>query len=686
MKPGHSYPLGATVVEEGVNFALFAGHAERVELCLYDDTGRIETARHDLPVNTHGVWHGMVPGLGAGAVYGYRVHGPWAPRDGHRHNPAKLLLDPYAREVLGNYLDHPDFNGHDIGNPGQPDPVDNGALAPKARVVDEAYDWGDDAPPDTPWAETVIYEAHVKGLTMRHPALPPELRGSYAGLAHPALIGHLKRLGITAVQLLPIHAHADEPRLQRAGLSNYWGYNTLSFFAPEARYWSGQGGTPLSEFRDAVKALHAAGIEVILDVVYNHSAELDAIGPTLSLRGADNKSYYVLDSQGEYENWTGCGNVLNLGHPRVIQLVMDSLRYWAATCRVDGFRFDLAPILGRTPRFSDSAALLSAIAQDPLLSRLKLIAEPWDIGPFGYQLGRFPPGWAEWNDQYRDTMRRFWLHDGVTRGQFAQRLAASSDLFQHDARKPWASINFVTSHDGFTLTDLTSYNRKHNLANGEHNRDGHNQNQSWNCGVEGPTADEGIALVRHRAQKALLATLLLSHGTPMLLAGDELGQSQGGNNNAYCQDNDTTWLDWGTGEGLHTEFIGELIRLRRLCPALIAGEWWQGEAVDGGFPDVAWFNPSGEPLRPHDWEDNAGRALGVKLAGFFLVLINASANQVPFRLPPGCWRVRLASTEDRDSALHQGECRVAARSLTVLIEDACEPGLFASPFYSEEQP
>ncbi|UXY14865.1 glycogen debranching protein GlgX [Chitiniphilus purpureus] len=682
---GAAYPLGATVLPQGVNFALYAGHAERVELCLYDGHGHEELARLPLPRNTHGVWHGLLPDAGAGLVYGYRVHGPWAPREGHRHNPKKLLLDPYARALVGQYRDHPDFNSHDLFDPQLPDPLDNGALAVKAQVIDERYDWAGETRPETPWARTILYEAHVRGLTMRHPALPPELRGSYAALAHPAVIRHLQCLGITAIELLPVQAHADEPRLQRLGLSNYWGYNPLAPFAPEPRYWSGQGGTPLSEFRDAVKALHAAGIEVILDVVYNHYAELDVLGPTLSLRGIDNGSYYLLDPHGGYENWTGCGNVLNLAHPRVIQWVMDSLRYWAIECHVDGFRFDLAPVLGRTPRYSACAPLLSAIAQDPQLARLKLIAEPWDLGPAGYQLGQFPPGWAEWNDQYRDTLRRFWLHDGVSRGQFARRFAASSDLFQHHGRKPWASVNFITAHDGFTLRDLTSYNRKHNLANGEHNRDGHNQNQSWNCGVEGPSDDPGVNLVRLRARKALLASLLLSQGTPMLLAGDELGHSQGGNNNAYCQDNDITWLDWGNGAGELTEFIGELVRLRQSCPALTSGQWWQGEGDAAGFPDVTWRNPSGEALRAHDWEDGAGRALMVQLSGFFLVLINASANQVPFRLPPGCWRVHLASTEDKDSALYLGECRVAARSLTVLIEEAHEPGLFANPFTSEEQ-
>ncbi|XZG69760.1 glycogen debranching protein GlgX [Chitinibacteraceae bacterium HSL-7] len=665
MQAGRGLPLGATLCDEGIHFAIYASHASRVELCLFDAEGHIELARHPLPSSEHGVWSGFLPGASAGCVYGYRVSGEWDPARGLRHNPAKLLLDPYARAVVGVLLHDPRLA--DATADGQPDPSDSAPAALKARVEAGDYNWSGDTPPATPWPQVILYEAHVKGLTQRCPAIPEVLRGSYAALGHPALIAHLHALGITTLQLLPIHAHADEPRLQQLGLSNYWGYNTSAFFAPDPRYWSGQAGTtPLSELRDAVKALHAAGIEVILDVVFNHSAELDLYGPTFSWRGLDYPSYYWTDGHGQPENWTGCGNTFNLSHPRALQMVMDSLRYWVEEVHIDGFRFDLAPVLGRVPDFNPHAPLLSAMAQDPVLARVKRIAEPWDVGSAGYQTGRFPAGFAEWNDQYRDTMRRFWLHDGITRGAFARRFAASSDLFDHDGRQPWASVNFITAHDGFTLADLVSYNRKHNLKNGEHNRDGHGSNHSWNCGVEGPSSDCDIALLRLRIKKALLATLLLSQGTPMLLAGDELGHTQHGNNNAYCQDNDISWLAW-PDKGELIEYIGALIRLRQRCAALQSGRWWH----EGDDSPVRWLNASGEPLKPHDWNDNAGRALAIELSGQMLILLNGSANQVPFRLPAGCWRVELASTEDRDSGQHQDEYRVAARSLTILIEETC---------------
>ncbi|KPC53248.1 glycogen debranching protein GlgX [Amantichitinum ursilacus] len=675
---GNAWPLGASLDAGGVNFALFAGNATRVELCLYDELGGNALQRFDLPVNDNGVWHGYLPRATAGLLYGYRVHGPYAPLQGHRHNPAKLLLDPYARAVVGRALDHPAFNGEDLSKPGQPDPIDNGELAPKARVIDEKYDWEGDQPLDRPWAETVIYEAHPRGLTMQHPDIPTELRGSYAGIAHPVMIAYLQKLGITALELMPVTMHADEPRLQRMNLRNYWGYNPLAFMALEPRFWSGRANTtPLSEFRDMVKALHQAGIEVILDVVFNHTAELDELGPTLSLRGIDNAAYYHLGSNGEYQNWTGCGNTLNLGEPRMLQLLMDSLRYWVSECHVDGFRFDLAPVLGRANgRFSTQAGLFAALAQDPLLSRVKLIAEPWDIGPDGYQVGQFPAGWAEWNDQFRDSLRRFWLHDGVNRGQLAQRLAASSDIFQRRGRKPYASVNLITAHDGFTLADLTSYNQKHNDANGEHNRDGHNENQSWNCGVEGPTDDADVLLLRERSRRALLASLLLAQGTPMLLAGDEFGHSQQGNNNAYCQDNATTWLDWPHADQDQIEFVAALLRLRRRCRALQSGLWWQDtpDAQTGEY-DVQWLNPSGGPLRQHDWEDNGARAMGILLCGEFLILCNGSAHQIEFRLPPGDWCVQLDSAHDQQTGAHQDEYRASARSMTLLtrtLDQTCD--------------
>ena len=667
---GTAFPLGATCDGSGVNFALFSQHAEAVDLCLYDASGQQEIARYPLPMCTAGVWHGYLAQAGPDVVYGYRLHGPYAPQAGHRFNPHKLLLDPYAREVVGEYCDDARNLGYSIEVPQLPDITDNGEIALKARVCHSAFDWRGDQLPRTPWARTLIYEANVKGLTRRHPALPPELRGSYAGIAHPALIGHLQKLGVTAIELLPVQHFLDEPRLMSSGLSNYWGYNPLAWFAPARRYASGRPGvTPLAEFQEMVRALHAAGIEVILDVVFNHTAELDAQGPTLSLRGIDNASYYVLKHDGDYENCTGCGNALNLAHPRVLQLVMDCLRYWAGECHVDGFRFDLAVTLGRVRgAFDPGAALWAAIAQDPLLARCKFIAEPWDIGHGGYQLGRFSSGWGEWNDQFRDSARRFWLGQGVTRALFARSFAGSSNLFQAGGRRPSASLNFLTAHDGFTLADLASYDHKHNLANGEHNRDGHGNNHSWNCGCEGPSSDPHVRLLRLRVRKALLATLLLALGTPMLLAGDELGHSQGGNNNAYCQDNETTWLDWADADADLSAFVAQLQALRRQIPALAADRWWTGQPDAEGVIDVQWLNASGLPLEAHDWEDPAGKALIMCLSGDWLILVNGSANQVHFHLPAGRWQLRLTSAEDSLAE----PFTASARSVTVMARDGVE--------------
>lgn len=665
--------LGAVVDHAGIHFTVFSAHAEHIELCVFAPDGQQETLRQAMHSIGGGIWHVYLAGAQAGLIYGYRAYGPFAPQQGHRFNPAKLLLDPYAQAVVGQFRDDPRFLDHRLDNPSQPDLRDTGNIALKAQVIDEPFDWQSDHPPAIPWAETLIYEAHVRGLTQLHPDIPVALQGSYAGLGHPAMIAHLKKLGITSLELMPIHLHLDEPRLQRHGLSNYWGYNPIALFAPETRYWSKTpGSTPLSELRNLVKTLHAAGVEVILDVVFNHSAELDLTGPTLSLRGLDNASYYVQKS-GEYENWTGCGNALNLSHPRVVQLVMDCLRFWVTQCHIDGFRFDLATTLARLHgRFEGAAGLLTAISQDPLLARCKWIAEPWDIGPAGYQLGQYPPGWAEWNDQFRDTMRQFWLHDRVTRADFARRFAASSDLFEQPTRAPWASINYITAHDGFTLSDLVTWNHRNNLANKEHNHDGHSQNHSWNCGVDGPTTDPGIQLLRLRAKKALLATLILAQGTPMLLAGDELGHSQQGNNNAYCQDNPITWLNWQDSEKQLTDYVAQLIALRQEIPALHAPGWWQGQADAQGIIDVEWLNPSGQALQPHDWEDPSGRALMIRFSGQWLLLINASAHQLHFNLPEGQWQLRLASTED---VAAQWQCRdyaVAARSVTVLEQVMAE--------------
>jgi len=668
LSPGSAFPLGACFDGCGVNFALFSAHAGGVELCLFDSGGRQEIARHSLAACRDGVWHGYLAGARPGLIYGYRVHGPYAPERGHRFNANKLLLDPYARAVVGEYRNDPRNLGFRADAPQEADQADNAGIALKAMVVDAKFDWSGDVHPHTPWARTLIYEAHVKGLTRLHPQVPPELRGSYAGIAHPAVIAHLQKLGITAIELLPVQHFLDEPRLQDNGLRNYWGYNPIAWFAPAQRYASGRAGiAPLDEFREMVRALHAARIEVILDVVFNHSAELDAQGPTLSLRGIDNASYYSLGRNGEYENVTGCGNALNLAHPRVLQLVMDSLRYWAGECHVDGFRFDLAVTLGRARgAFDPGVPLWAALAQDPLLARCKFIAEPWDIGEGGYQLGRFPAAWGEWNDQFRDSMRRYWLGTGVSRALFARRFAASADHFHALLREPSASVNFITAHDGYTLADLTSYQHKHNLANKEHNRDGHDHNHSWNCGVEGASDDPQVQLLRARLRKALLATLLLAQGTPMLLAGDELGRSQRGNNNAYCQDNDITWLDWQHADAELIEFVAQLHSIRAEIPALASRRWWSGQPDAAGVIDVQWLAPSGLPLQAPEWEDTTAGALMIRLSGDWLILANSSADPVQFQLPAGRWRLRLSSAGDAVIRAVGSDCTLAARNLAVM--------------------
>ena len=673
---GAAYPLGATYDGLGVNFALFSAHAEGVELCLFEEHGQHESARHTLAARSDGVWHGYLPQARPGLVYGYRVHGRYAPHEGHRFNPSKLLLDPYARAVVGDGRDDPRNHGFRKDAPHRADPADNAAIALKAKVIDERFDWSGDMHPRTPWADTVIYEAHVKGLTFCHPEVAPEQRGRYAGIGNPAMIGHLKNLGVTALELLPVQHFLDEPRLMSNGLSNYWGYNPVAWFAPAQRYASGvTGATPLAEFRQMVRALHAAGIEVILDVVFNHTAELDAEGPTLSLRGIDNASYYSLSGNHQYENYTGCGNALNLAHPRVLQLVMDCLRYWAAECHVDGFRFDLAATLGRVRgAFDPSAPLWAAIAQDPVLAHCKFIAEPWDIGHGGYQIGRFPPAWGEWNDQFRDVARRFWLGEGVSRASFARCFAASSNFFHAPLRQPAASINFVTAHDGFTLADLVSYDHKHNHANLEDNRDGHSQNHSWNCGVEGPSSDPNLRLLRLRVRKSILATLLLSLGTPMLQAGDELGHSRQGNNNAYCQDNEINWLDWQNGDADLSAFVAQLLAIRKQIPALAANRWWSGQPDPQGVTDVGWLDPSGGPLEVHDWENPAARALMIRLSGDWLILVNGCAHEVRFHLPQGEWRLKLDSVENAAAGQSHGERIGAARSVAVLHRDAAVAG------------
>ncbi|MDR9890140.1 glycogen debranching protein GlgX [Pseudenterobacter timonensis] len=622
---GQPSPAGACYDGKGVNFTLFSSHAEWVELCIFDEAG--QEHRFDMPGRSGDIWHGYLAGAKPGLRYGYRVHGPWEPSKGLRFNPAKLLLDPCAHRVDGDVKDDPLFHiGHD-----EPDHRDSAPVAPKSVVVSDAYDWEDDAPPNIPWGITVIYEAHVKGLTWLHPAIPEEIRGTYRALGHPVMIDYFKQLGITTLELMPVAHFAHEPRLLRLGLSNYWGYNPLAMFALEPRYAT-HPDRARDEFRDAVKALHQAGIEVILDIVLNHSAELDLDGPTLSLRGIDNPGYYWIRENGDYYNWTGCGNTLNLSHPAVADYAHACLKYWVETYHVDGFRFDLATVMGRTPTFSQQAPLFEAIKNCPVLSRVKLIAEPWDVGEGGYQVGNFPPLFAEWNDHFRDAARRFWLTRDLSLGDMAGRIAGSDDLFKRSGRLPSASINLVTAHDGFTLRDCVCFNQKHNEANGEENRDGTNNNHSFNHGIEGLESNQHIMERRRASVHALLTTLLLSQGTPMLLAGDEHGHSQHGNNNAYCQDNPLTWLDWKQANSGLTHFTAALIRLRHTIPALTADRWW--EEGDG---NVRWLNKEAQPLEAHEWQHGIP-CLQILLSDKWLMTFNATDNVVDFVLPDGEWR------------------------------------------------
>lgn len=621
---GKPAPLGAHYDGQGVNFTLFSAHAERVELCIFDANG--QEHRYDLPGHSGDIWHGYLPDARPGLRYGYRVHGPWRPAEGHRFNPAKLLIDPCARQIDGEFKDNPLLHaGHN-----EPDYRDNAAIAPKCVVVVDHYDWEDDAPPRTPWGSTIIYEAHVKGLTYLHPEIPVDIRGTYKALGHPVMINYLKQLGITALELLPVAQFASEPRLQRMGLSNYWGYNPVAMFALHPAY-ACSPETALNEFRDAIKALHKAGIEVILDIVLNHSAELDLDGPLFSLRGIDNRSYYWIREDGDYHNWTGCGNTLNLSHPAVVDYASACLRYWVETCHVDGFRFDLAAVMGRTPEFRQDAPLFTAIQNCPVLSQVKLIAEPWDIAPGGYQVGNFPPLFAEWNDHFRDAARRFWLHYDLPLGAFAGRFAASSDVFKRNGRLPSAAINLVTAHDGFTLRDCVCFNHKHNEANGEENRDGTNNNHSNNHGKEGLGGTLDLVERRRDSIHALLTTLLLSQGTPMLLAGDEHGHSQHGNNNAYCQDNQLTWLDWSQASSGLTAFTAALIHLRKRIPALVENRWW--EEGDG---NVRWLNRYAQPLITDEWQ-NGPKQLQILLSDRFLIAINATLEVTEIVLPAGEW-------------------------------------------------
>ena len=653
LAPGRPYPLGAYWDGLGVNFAVFSAHAEKIEVCVFNATGRKELARYPLPECTDEVWHGYLPGAQPGLVYGLRAHGPYEPRRGHRFNPHKLLLDPYARKLVGQVTWSDALFGYRVGNNREDlsfDRRDSAVAMPKALVVDESFTWGDDRPPATPWTDTVIYEAHLRGLTMRNTALHPRLRGTFAGLSDPRMIEHMLRLGITAVELLPVHAFLQDRFLVQKSLRNYWGYSTLNFFAPEAAYLSTGS---LKEIKVAIRQLHAAGIEVILDVVYNHTAEGNEMGPTLSWRGLDNASYYRLMPGDErvHINDTGTGNTLNITHPRVLQMVTDSLRHWVQTYRVDGFRFDLGTILGREANgFDPGAGFFDVLRQDPVLSQVKLISEPWDIGPGGYQLGNHPPGFAEWNDRFRDDLRRFWRGDSGLRPGLASRLTGSSELFDRRRRQPWASVNFVAAHDGFTLRDVVSYNHKHNQANGEDNRDGHDDNRSWNHGIEGPTDDAGIRRLRVQQMKNLLATLLLSQGTPMLLGGDEFSRTQQGNNNVYCQDNELGWVDWNLDdEGRELlAFTHRLIRLRQAYPILRRGRFLVGEYNEElGVRDVTWLAPEGEEMTEDHWHDPQRRSLGMLMDGraqptgirrsggdaTLLLLVNAGHEGLDFILP-----------------------------------------------------
>lgn len=652
--PGRPYPLGATWDGEGVNFALFSEHAEEVELCLFDEKGRREVERIFLRERTDQVFHGYLPELRPGQLYGYRVFGPYRPEAGHRFNPNKLLIDPYAKALVGQIKWSDAHFGYRIGHKRADlsfDRRDNASGMPKCRVVDPAFTWGDDCRPEVPWHDTVIYELHLKGMTRLHPLIPAPLRGTYAGLASAPVLEHLKSLGVTTVELLPVHAFVDDRHLVQKGLRNYWGYNSIGFFAPEMRY-SATGS--IKEFKTMVKTFHSHGIEVILDVVYNHTAEGNHLGPTLSFRGIDNAAYYRLAADPRYYmDYTGCGNTLNVMHPRVLQLIMDSLRYWVQEMHVDGFRFDLASALARELHAVDKlGAFFDIIHQDPIISRVKLIAEPWDLGEGGYQVGNFPVGWTEWNGKYRDAVRAFWQGEGGLIGELASRLTGSSDLYAHNGRRPYASINFVTCHDGFTLQDLVSYNEKHNEANGEDNRDGENNNRSWNCGVEGPTDDPEVLALRARQKRNLIATLLLSQGVPMLRAGDELSHSQGGNNNAYCQDNAISWLDWKLdAEDLSfLDFVRRILALRREHPIFRRRHFFQGRPIHGeDVKDIAWLKPDGREMTDLEWNQHFARCLGVYLSGAelnevdergrpvrdddFLLLINAHHDTIPFRLP-----------------------------------------------------
>ncbi|MGH9401363.1 MAG: glycogen debranching protein GlgX [Terriglobia bacterium] len=699
--PGKPYPLGASWDGSGVNFALFSENATKVELCLFDGGGKRETGRVTMTEYTDHVWHAYLPGTKPGQLYGYRVDGPYEPEQGHRFNPAKLLLDPYAKAIAGNFEWNDAHFGYTIGSPEEDlsrDERDNAGDMLKCAVIDPAFDWEGDAPPRTEWHQTLIYEVHVKGFTVNHPGVPKELRGKYSGLACPPVIDYLRSLGVTAVELMPVHQFVDDRYLVERKLRNYWGYNSIGFFAPAARYSSsGVVGQQVKEFKAMVKTLHRAGIEVILDVVYNHTAEGSQMGPTLCFRGIDNASYYLLSPENPryYQDYTGCGNSPNMRHPRVLQLIMDSLRYWVEIMHVDGFRFDLAATLARTLQGVDRlGAFFDVIHQDPVLSQTKLIAEPWDLGEGGYQVGNFPVLWAEWNGKYRDTVRRYWKGDEGQVGDLAYRLTGSSDLYELSGRRPYASVNFITAHDGFTLHDLVSYNEKHNEANGEENRDGASDNASWNCGAEGPTEDPQILELRRRQQRNFLATLMFSQGVPMLLAGDEISRTKQGNNNTYCQDNELSWLDWKLDPPRRElqDFTRFVIKLFREHPALRRRRFFYGRKIRGSeVKDLTWIRPDGQEMSEEDWSNSEIHCFGLRLAGnamdetdqrgnlvtddILLIILNSHHEPLDFTLPadqPGeQWELLLDTREATGKRQHpplqaKEAYQIEGRSLAML--------------------
>jgi isoamylase len=704
--PGEPFPLGATFDGEGTNFSLFSEAGTRVQLCLFDDAGA-ET-QVDLPEVTALCWHGYLPGIKPGQRYGYRVHGPWAPDQGQWGNPAKLLLDPYAKAVDGDWSWNEAMFPYHFDNPeSSKNDLDSAPYMPKSVVVDDAFDWEDDAHPETPWHKTIVYETHVKGFTKRHPDLSEHVRGTYGGLASPQAIDYLKKLGVTAVELLPVHQFVQDSTLLQRGLRNYWGYNSIAYLAPHNEYaCSGTRGQQVKEFKGAVKALHRAGIEVILDVVYNHTAEGNHLGPVLSFKGIDNLAYYrtVGDNRRYYMDYTGTGNTLNMRHPHVLQLIMDSLRYWVNEMHVDGFRFDLAAALARELHDVDRlSSFFDLIQQDPVINRVKLIAEPWDVGEGGYQVGNFPPLWSEWNGKYRDVVRDFWRGTDQTLADFSSRLTGSSDLYQGTARRPYASINFITAHDGFTLHDLVSYNEKHNDANGEENRDGESHNRAWNSGAEGPTDSQDVIRFRQLRVRNFLVTLLLSQGVPMLCGGDEIGRTQQGNNNGYCQDNELSWYDWEHADQALLGFTRDLIRFRSAHPAFHRRRWFQGRPIRGNdVSDIGWFTPSGTEMSDQDWQAGFAKSLGVFLNGnktrvmdekgryvdddSFYLMFNAHSDAVEFVLPESKWGEQWTIALDTNEIPDHVEVETVGRQLaagehlriqawsTVLLRRLADPG------------